>query len=94
MVYGAGGIVAGVAVLLLKEPYWLLITGRIIQGIGAAGTAPIAMALVSDLYKKEERSQALGVIESSNAFGKVISPILGSLLALITWYTLFSFSPS
>ena len=93
LIYGLGGIVAGVSVLFLKQPYWLLITGRIIQGIGAAGTAPIAMALVSDLYKKDKRSQALGVIESSNAMGKVISPILGSALALITWYSLFFFFP-
>ena len=47
------------------------------------------MALVSDLYKKEERSSALGVTEAANGFGKVISPILGSLIALITWYALF-----
>jgi len=93
LTYGLGGVIAGGAVLFLKQPYWLLLTGRIIQGIGAAGTAPIAMALISDLYKKEERSQALGVIESSNAFGKVISPILGSTLALITWYSLFFFFP-
>lgn len=93
LTYGLGGIIAGVAVLFLKQPYWLLITGRIVQGIGAAGTAPIAMALVSDLYKKKERSQALGVIESSNAMGKVVSPILGSALALITWYSLFFFFP-
>lgn len=93
LIYGLGGIIAGVSVLILKQPYWLLMTGRIIQGIGAAGTAPIAMALVSDLYQKEQRSQALGVIESSNAMGKVVSPILGSLLALITWYTLFFVFP-
>ncbi|MFD1433744.1 MFS transporter [Kroppenstedtia eburnea] len=89
LLYGAGGLLTGFAAVWGGGIYWLMLTGRIIQGIGAAGTAPIAMALVSDLYKKEERSSALGVIEAANGFGKVVSPILGSLLALITWYALF-----
>lgn len=89
LLYGAGGLLTGFASLFGGGIYWLMLMGRIIQGIGAAGTAPIAMALVSDLYKKEERSSALGVIEASNGLGKVISPILGSLIALITWYALF-----
>lgn len=55
------------------------------QGLGAAGTASIAMALVGDLYKDAQESQALGLIEASNGTGKVISPILGSALALWTW---------
>ncbi|OYD09991.1 MFS transporter [Paludifilum halophilum] len=87
ILYGAGGLLTGFA--SIWGMYGLMLTGRIIQGIGAAGTAPITMALVSDLYQKEGRSKALGVIEASNGMGKVLSPILGSLLALITWYTLF-----
>jgi ACDE family multidrug resistance protein len=89
ILYGAGGIISGGAALIASTPYPWIVLGRIIQGIGAAGTAPIAMALIGDLYAPEHRGQALGVIESSNALGKVLSPILGSLLALIVWYALF-----
>ena len=59
------------------------------QGIGAAGTAPIAMALTGDLFKGAEQSKVLGLVEASNGFGKVISPIIGSLLALLFWYAAF-----
>ncbi|MDR6224664.1 MFS transporter [Desmospora profundinema] len=93
LIYGAGGLVTGIAALMGGGFFWLMLTGRILQGIGAAGTAPIAMALVSDLYQKAERSQALGIIEAANGMGKVVSPILGSLLALITWWSLFFFFP-
>lgn len=89
VLYGIGGLIAGTAGLLLSSPYTWVMVGRIIQGIGAAGTAPIAMALIADLYPPAHRSRALGVIESANAFGKVVSPILGALLALLTWYALF-----
>lgn len=89
LLYGTGGVVAGLAAWIGDGSYPLLLTGRIIQGIGAAGTAPIAMALVGDLYDRQSRSKALGIIEAANGMGKVLSPIIGSLLAVITWFSLF-----
>lgn len=89
-IYGIAGIGAGIAAVM--HSYGFLIAARALQGIGAAGTAPIAMALVGDMYKGGTESEALGLIEASNGAGKVISPILGSLLALMAWYApLFAF---
>lgn len=87
--YGVGGLVAGLAALWLDQPYMAIIGGRVLQGIGAAGTAPIAMALVGDLFDGAQESRALGLLETSNGMGKVLSPIIGSLLALISWYMVF-----
>lgn len=89
IIYGAGGIVAGLAAWIGDGSYALLLTGRVIQGMGAAGTAPIAMALVGDLYNRQTRSKALGIIEAANGMGKVLSPILGSIIAVISWFALF-----
>ncbi|WP_245831049.1 MFS transporter [Sediminibacillus massiliensis] len=85
-IYGLGGLLAGVASAWLDNAYLWVIVGRALQGIGAAGTAPIAMALTGDLFKGAEQSKVLGLVEASNGFGKVLSPIVGSLLALIVWY--------
>nr|WP_281167900.1 MFS transporter [Paenibacillus daejeonensis] len=85
--YGTAGVLAGLGALW--GSYGLVISARALQGLGAAGTAPIAMALVGDKYKDGQESEALGLIEASNGTGKVISPILGSLLALIIWYAPF-----
>lgn len=92
IVYGAAGILAGFGAVW--ESYPVIITARAIQGLGAAGTSPIAMALVGDMYKGGTESQALGLIEASNGGGKVLSPILGSLLALIVWYAAFFAFPA
>ncbi len=89
IVYGAGGLIAGTAALLMKQPYYVILAARVLQGIGAAGTAPVAMALVGDIFKSKERTKALGIIEAANGLGKVASPILGSLIALIIWYAPF-----
>jgi MFS transporter, ACDE family, multidrug resistance protein len=85
----AGGVVSGGAAWLLNghAAYWWVIAGRFIQGIGAAGAFPIVLPLVGDMLKDEEQvSSGLGMIESSNTLGKVLSPIIGSALALIIWY--------
>ncbi|WP_051045235.1 MFS transporter [Halalkalibacterium ligniniphilum] len=84
--YGAGGLLAGIAAAWFNSPFMWIMVGRALQGIGAAGTAPIAMALTGDLFKGGEQSKVLGVVEASNGFGKVLSPIVGSLLALLVWY--------
>ncbi|KXG74415.1 Bacillibactin exporter [Thermotalea metallivorans] len=89
IVYGIGGLVSGFASLISREPYPWILWGRIIQGFGAAGTSPIAMALVSDTFSTTEKSKALGIMEASNGVGKVVSPVLGSLIAMIIWYLIF-----
>ncbi|PLR95327.1 MFS transporter [Bacillus sp. T33-2] len=88
ILYGAGALLAGFGASMF-ESYGVILTGRTLQGIGAAGTAPLAMALTGDLFKGGEESRVLGIVEASNGMGKVLSPILGSLLALITWYAPF-----
>jgi len=89
ILYGSGGLLAGAAAAWFSNAYTWILAGRIMQGMGAAGTAPIAMALAGDLFKGGEQSKVLGLVEASNGFGKVISPIIGSLLALLFWYAAF-----
>ncbi|MFZ7103684.1 MAG: MFS transporter [Peptococcaceae bacterium] len=93
ILYGLGGVVALLGVLIFNKSYLIIMAGRILQGIGAAGTAPIAMALSSDIFVTGERSKALGILEASNGLGKVVSPILGSLVGLIAWYATFFVFP-
>lgn len=89
ILYGCGGILAGVAAAWFSNAYTWILAGRVMQGIGAAGTTSMAMALTGDLFKGGEQSKVLGLVEASNGFGKVISPIVGSLLALLFWYAAF-----
>ncbi len=91
IIYGSGGIISGLAAVFISSPYKIMLFGRAIQGIGAAGTAPIVMALIGDIFQSEKRTEVLGIIESANGIGKVTSPLLGSLIALISWKALFFF---
>ncbi len=91
LIYGLGGVVSGLAGWWLGENgFTLVMAGRIIQGLGAAGTAPVAMAFVGDLFSGGQRVTALGILEASNGIGKVVSPILGALVgAYFIWWGVF-----
>jgi len=85
-----GGIISGWASWKVDNPYSLILIGRALQGVGAAGAAPIVLPLIGDMYKNEsDVSHCLGIIEAANTFGKVISPILGAFLAGIIWFLPF-----
>lgn len=94
ILFGLGGLLAGFGAASLSNAYVWVLIGRVIQGIGAAGTAPIAMALAGDLFKGGEQSRVLGIVEASNGLGKVLSPIFGSILGLFVWYAVFFAFPA
>jgi ACDE family multidrug resistance protein len=89
LLYGLAGALAGLAAVALRQPYEALLGARILQGVGAAGTAPVAMTLVGDLFQSKERPTALGLLEAANGLGKVLSPVLGAGAALLAWYAPF-----
>ncbi|AWB44232.1 MFS transporter [Paenibacillus sp. CAA11] len=89
---GIGGAISGVAPWFGENltAYWIILGGRVLQGIGASGAFPIVIPYVGDMFDDEEEvSKGLGIIETSNTFGKVLSPILGALLGAWLWYLPF-----
>ncbi|MBM7542579.1 MFS transporter [Amphibacillus cookii] len=95
IITGVGGAVSAIAAWLMASPYIVILIGRFLQGIGAAGAFPVVIPTVGDMYKDEKDvSVGLGIIETSNTFGKVLSPIIGALLAMVIWYLPFIFIPA
>ncbi|EEL51040.1 MULTISPECIES: MFS transporter [Bacillus cereus group] len=90
LIAAIGGGITGWVSWKVENPYVWILIGRAIQGIGAAGAMPVVIPCVGDLYKDEKQvSTGLGIIETSNTFGKVLSPILGSALAAVVWFLPF-----
>ena len=85
-----GGLISAFASWKMDNPFMVIIVGRIIQGIGSAGAFPIILPLVGDLFKDDDKaSSVLGIVETSNTFGKVLSPIIGAALAISLWFLPF-----
>ena len=90
LIAGIGGLICGFASIYGSNAFLFVIVGRVVQGIGAAGAFPVVIPTVGDLYEEDDDiTKGLGLIETSNTFGKVLSPILGALLAAWIWFIPF-----
>ena len=68
----------------------VLVTGRVIQGIGGGGLVPATLALVADLWPRGRRGTALGVVSAVQELGSVLGPLFAALiLAVWDWRVIF-----
>ncbi|GIO21457.1 MFS transporter [Oceanobacillus sp. J11TS1] len=94
IIAAVGGIISAWAAWKGQDPYMWILIGRFLQGAGAAGAFPVVIPTVGDMFTDEkDMSKGLGIIETSNTFGKVLSPILGAVLAALIWYLPFAAIP-
>lgn len=85
-----GGSIAGLSSMMITNSYLFILIGRFLQGIGASGAFPVVIPTVGDMFSREKDiSNGLGVIETANTAGKVLSPIIGSILAIWSWFIPF-----
>ncbi|RUS46985.1 MFS transporter [Cohnella sp. AR92] len=90
IIVAAAGAFTGWASTAMDKPYAMIMVGRLVQGLGASACFPVVLPLVGDLFKRDEDvTNGLGIVETANTFGKVLSPILGSALAYWAWYMPF-----
>lgn len=76
-----------------KQPFSTLLIARSLQGIGGACTSPLAMVIAGDLYQGQQKTKVMGLLESSNALGKVLSPFIGTFIGTISWIFTFLLYP-
>src|SRR5246127_182722 len=68
---------------------WLIIS-RAAQGAGAALVMPIAMAILSGAFAKEERARALGIFSGVTGCALIIGPAVGGFLtSALGWRFIF-----
>jgi MFS family permease len=68
----------------------MLLVGRAIQGIGAGGIAPVASAVIGDVFSVERRGRILGLIGATHGMAFVLGPPLATLLtSTLGWRWLF-----
>lgn len=68
----------------------ILLTLRVVQGIGAAMFQATNIALITIHMPKEQRGRALGILSTAVALGGMTGPIAGGLIAeWLSWQWLF-----
>lgn len=92
-------VLVGVAVYVLASilcvvatSIWVVIIGRILQGIGAAAGFALGRAIVRDLYEREKAASMLGYITMGFSTVPMVAPLIGGLISdHLGWRLIFVF---
>jgi len=67
-----------------------LVAARAVQGIGAAVTMPMALALINTAFPAGRRGWAMGVFGAVTGLATVLGPVLGGVITeLLSWSYIF-----
>ncbi|KAL8814605.1 MAG: hypothetical protein Q9223_006183 [Gallowayella weberi] len=77
-----GLIILAAATILfgLAKASWVLLISRMLQGLSAAITYTVGLALLVDTVGRDNIGQWMGTALSSSSFGLIVSPLLGGIV--------------
>jgi DHA1 family bicyclomycin/chloramphenicol resistance-like MFS transporter len=79
-------------ICLVAASVWIVILGRILQGVGAAAGFALGRAIVRDLYEREKAASMLGYITMGFSLAPMVAPLLGGLISdHFGWRLIFLF---
>ena len=80
---------ASAACALAPSLPWLL-TGRVVQGVGAAMLMPNSLAILGGAFSGEDRGRAIGTWAAAGAMAGALGPVLGGwLVDAVGWRAIF-----
>ena len=88
--YGIGLFAGASAACALASSVGWLIAARAVQGAGAALVVPLAMALLSAAFPREERGRALGLFSGISGVALIAGPVVGGAIVQgLAWQWIF-----
>lgn len=74
----------------LSHSLTLLLTGRLVQALGASMTMATNFGIITEIFPKNRRGRALGILNSFVSLGSIAGPGIGGLvLQTWTWQAIF-----
>jgi MFS family permease len=78
--FGLGSMIVSAA-----PSFPVLLAGRAIQGFGAGGIFPVAVASIASAFPPGMRGRALGALGSVFSIAFILGPLLGGALLAFSW---------
>jgi MFS family permease len=85
VIFAAGLIVAGVATTM-----WIVLLGRVLQGAGAGGVAPLAYAVINRVWPTDRQPRIFAWVSAAWILPSLVAPLIaGWLTSEISWRWVF-----
>jgi MFS transporter, DHA1 family, multidrug resistance protein len=90
IIIGLALFVAGCIICMLSSSFYVLIAGRVIQGIGAASPRIVSMAMVRDGAKGAAMARIMSFVMSVFMLVPILAPSIGQLVLYVAnWRYIF-----
>lgn len=87
MLIGACIFILGSLICLFSFSAWMLIVGRLVQGVGSCSGAVLTNTIVSDAFPIEERSHIYAKVNAAYALAPALGPIVGAIIdEYLSWH--------
>lgn len=87
---GIGIFTAGCLLSIFAAQFWLMLAGRLLQGLGAAGPRSVIVAVVRDQYEGRGMARIMSAVMAVFIVVPAIAPALGqTILLMLNWRWLF-----
>jgi DHA1 family bicyclomycin/chloramphenicol resistance-like MFS transporter len=88
---GYGLFVTGTLLSFYAASFPVMLTGRILQGFGAAGPRIVSLALVRDRYEGRDMARVMSFVMTVFILVPIVAPALGQLVILLAgWRAIFA----
>jgi DHA1 family bicyclomycin/chloramphenicol resistance-like MFS transporter len=88
--FGFAVFIIGCLVSLLAQTFTVMLIGRFLQGLGAAGPRIVSIALVRDRYEGREMARVMSFVMTIFILVPVVAPALGqAILIFADWRGIF-----
>ena len=85
-------LIGTVICLLFSHNLWMLVLGRLLQGLGAGSASVLGRSVLRDCYDGAELTKALSYVSVTASIMPVIAPVFGGWVAFyLGWEAVFIF---
>jgi DHA1 family bicyclomycin/chloramphenicol resistance-like MFS transporter len=91
MAIGLVVLALGSVVCMLATSFPMMLAGRVIQGVGAAGPRIVALAVIRDLYEGRAMARIMSFVTAVFILVPIVAPSMGqAVLVFASWRAIFA----